>query len=195
MSLPLRTHIEMMIHAPLREEEYERMSHLLVRRRFDKHQLITEEGRDNRYICFVEQGACYSYYTDDKDERHAIQFALEHYWIADLYSFFSGGNAVYSIEALEATTVVMLSHADYEMLCAEMPVFETYFLKLTQEAFIAVQYMLARTKSVGAEERYQEFARLHPDFMQRIPQYLIASYLGIKPQSLSRIRKEQLIKR
>ena len=195
MSLLLRTHIETMIKRQLSSSEYERLVHLLVRRRFDKHQLITEEGTDNRYICFMEQGASYSYYTDDKGTRHAIQFALENYWIADLYSFFSGKGAVYSIEALEASTVVMLSHAGYEIICAEMPVFESYFLKLTQEAFIAVQYMLARTKSVSAEERYHEFARLHPDFMQRIPQYLIASYLGIKPQSLSRIRREQLIKR
>jgi len=195
MSLLLRNHIERMINRPLQQPEYDRLAHMLVRRHFDKHQLITEEGTDNRYICFVEQGACYSYYTDNKEERHAIQFALEYYWIADLYSFFSGGAAVYSIETLEPTTIVMLSHANYEILCVEMPVFETYFLKLTQEAFIAVQYMLARTKSVSAEERYHEFTKLHPHFMQRIPQYLIASYLGIKPQSLSRIRKEQLIKR
>lgn len=195
MSVQLRNHIEGIIGRPLHTAEYNRLGQLLVRRTFDKHQLLTEEGTDNRYICFVEQGACYSYYTDGKDQRHTIQFALENYWIADLYSFFTGSAAVYSLEALETTTVVMLSHASYEIMCAEMPVFETYFLKLTQQAFIAVQYMLARTKSVSAEERYREFGRLHPDFMQRIPQYLIASYLGIKPQSLSRIRKEQLVKR
>jgi len=94
------------------------------------------------------------------------------------------------VEALETTRVLVLNKENFDKACAEMPIFERFFRILIQNAYISLQYRLAKTTSEEAENRYLDFSARHPDFIQRIPQYLIASYLGIKPQSLSRIRKE-----
>ena len=84
----------------------------------------------------------------------------------------------------------MINQENFEKACETMPIFERYFRILIQNAYVSMQYRLAKTTSEEAEARYVEFSQLHPDFIQRMPQYLIASYLGIQPQSLSRIRKK-----
>ena len=84
----------------------------------------------------------------------------------------------------------MLNRDSFQTACDTLPAFDRYFRLLLQNAFIALQYRLAKTNSEDAEHRYNEFAKAFPQFIQRVPQYLIASYLGIKPQSLSRIRKD-----
>jgi hypothetical protein len=84
----------------------------------------------------------------------------------------------------------MISKEGLQKACDELPLFDRFFRILLQNAYVSATHRLARTKSAPAEELYLEFSKKHPDFLQRIPQYLIASYLGIKPQSLSRIRRE-----
>jgi len=149
-----------------------------------------EEGSVCRYIYFITEGSCYSYIRDEKGEHHAVQFALDGYWISDLYSFYSRRNAIYSVEALEPTKALLLNFDHFQKACSSIPFVDRYFRILIQNAYTSLQYRLAKTNSVSAEERYLEFSQLHPDFVQRIPQFMVASYLGIKPQSLSRIRKE-----
>lgn len=141
------------------------------------------------------EGSCYSYILDKKGDKHAVQFSLEGYWISDLYSFYSDRNAIYNIEALEPLSVLMLNKEGFEKACDSISCIDRFFRILIQNAYIALQYRLAKTNSEDAEKRYTEFSKTHPDFIQRIPQYLIASYLGIKPQSLSRIRNEGMHKK
>jgi CRP-like cAMP-binding protein len=86
--------------------------------------------------------------------------------------------------------MLVINRDNFQKACDEIPVFDRFFRLLIENAFVALQYRLAKTNSADAETRYKEFAQLYPAFIQRIPQYLIASFLGIKPQSLSRIRKE-----
>jgi CRP-like cAMP-binding protein len=185
----LRDNIEKTIARKLQEHEYNGLSDLLVKRSFLKKELLAEEGRNCDLIYFILSGACYSFITDEGGEVHTIQFALEGYWISDLYSFFSGNKAIYTIEALEDVRCLALTREDFHRACEEFPVFDRFFRILIQNAYVALQYRLAKTNSAEAADRYQEFTKDHPDFGQRVPQYLIASYLGIKPQSLSRIRK------
>jgi len=186
----LQSNIQRTIGIPIPEEICSRFSDLLYEKQFDKKDTLVEEGYYCKYIYFITEGSCYSYIKDEKGDIHAIQFGLEGYWISDLYSFFSGKKSIYTIEALEPTKVLVLTREQFQKACDTMPIFDKYFRVLIQNAYVALQYRLAKTNSVEAEERYLEFSKLHPDFLQRIPQYLIASYLGIKPQSLSRIRKE-----
>jgi CRP-like cAMP-binding protein len=186
----LRTHIEKLLNAPVPEGNCSLFSTLLYEKTFEKKDVLVEEGKQCNLIYFLTEGSCYSYYLDEKGEEHAIQFALAGYWISDLYSFFSCKKAIYTIQALEPTKVLVLNKENFQKACDTMPAFDRYFRLLIQNAFVALQYRLAKTNSEDAEHRYNEFAQLHPHFVQRIPQYLIASYLGIKPQSLSRIRKE-----
>lgn len=163
---------------------------LVFEKTFDKKICIIEEGSACKYIYFILEGSCYSFLADAKGDPHVIQFALEGYWISDLYSFYSGKKAIYTIETLEPTRVLMINQENFEKACETMPIFERYFRILIQNAYVSMQYRLAKTTSEEAEARYVEFSQLHPDFIQRMPQYLIASYLGIQPQSLSRIRKK-----
>lgn len=186
----LKSNIEKTINQPLSENEFNLFARLLFEKSFDKKAVLAEEGSICNYIYFVEQGSCYSYITDPKGDKHAIQFALEGYWISDLYSFFSGRKAIYTVETLEPTKVLVLNKQSFQNACNTIPIFDRFFRILIQNAYVALQYRLAKTNSEEAEQRYEEFSKIHPDFIQRIPQYLIASYLGIKPQSLSRIRKE-----
>ncbi len=186
----LKSNIEKTLGRPLPEGNCEAFADLLFTKSFEKKDHLVEEGKPCKYIYFVAGGSCYSYMIDEQGENHAIQFALEGYWISDLFGFFTGKKAIYTVESLEATQVFVLNKENFQKACDTMPAFDRFFRILIQNAYISLQYRLAKTYSEDAEHRYHEFSQRHPDFIQRIPQYLIASYLGIKPQSLSRIRKE-----
>jgi CRP-like cAMP-binding protein len=186
----LRHNIESTIHQALSDELYDSFRSFLFEKSFDKKYLLSEEGKLCKYIYFIEQGSCYSSIVNEKGDKHAIQFALEGYWISDLYSFFSGKQAIFNIEALEPVKALLLNRESFDELCNAHPLFDRFWRILIQRAYVSLQYRLAKTNSEEAAHRYLEFSSLHPDFIERIPQYLIASYLGIKPQSLSRIRNE-----
>lgn len=191
----LRKNIETTLGRSISDNIFDEFTALVFPKSFDKKAILAEEGKICRYSYFVEQGSCYSYLIDQKGERHAIQFALEGYWISDLYSFFSDRKGIYTIETLEPSQMLLLNKQNFEKACDLCPEIDRFFRLLAQNAFVALQYRLAKTNSEDAESRYLEFSQLYPKFNQRIPQYLIASYLGIKPQSLSRIRKELAVKK
>lgn len=186
----LRQNIQRTIGHSITDQEFEQFSKFLFPKSLDKKAILSEEGEHCKYVYFIIKGSAYSYFVNEHGDKHAIQFALEGYWITDHYSFFSGKPGIYTIETLEPSQILVLNHDNYDKICRSNHMFEHFFRILIQNAFIGLQYRLAKTNSEDAEHRYNEFSNLHPAFVQRIPQYLIASYLGIKPQSLSRIRKE-----
>ena len=190
MNTLLRANIEKTIGTKISDADFEKFSSLLFEKSFDKKSCLTEEGGQCNYIYFILEGSAYSYITDKKGDKHVIQFALEGYWISDLYSFYSGRESIYTIEMLENSRVLVLNKENFQKACDSCPVLDRFFRILIQNAYVALQYRLAKTNSEDADKRYELFSKQYPDFLQRIPQYLIASYLGIKPQSLSRIRKE-----
>lgn len=191
----LRSNIEKTVQQSISDADYNAFRALMFEKQFDKKELLAEEGAQCNYIYFIVQGSSYSFITDAKGDNHAIQFALEGYWISDLYSFYSGRKSIYTIETIEPVKVLMLNKESFEKACCSIPMIDRFFRILIQNAYVALQYRLAKTNSEDAEYRYEEFSKNYPDFTQRIPQYLIASYLGIKPQSLSRIRKELVQKK
>lgn len=186
----LRDNIEKTLGQPISDTVFHSFAECVFPKSFEKKSFLAEEGKFCRYVYFVEEGSCYSYLIDHKGEKHAIQFALEGYWISDLYSFFSDRKGIYNIETLENSRLLLLNKENFQKACDLCPEIDRFFRLLIQNAFVALQYRLAKTNSEDAEARYLEFSQQFPQFNQRIPQYLIASYLGIKPQSLSRIRKE-----
>ncbi len=190
----LRQNIQRTIGQQLSDEQFAQFSSFLFPKSFDKRIVISEEGEHCKYVYFFLKGSAYSYLVNENGDKHAIQFALEGYWITDHYSFFSGKPGIYTIETLEPSQLLVLNRQNFEEICKSNHLFEHFFRILIQNAFIGLQYRLAKTNSEDAEHRYNEFSKLYPAFVQRIPQYLIASYLGIKPQSLSRIRKEKALK-
>ena len=156
-----------------------------VRRR----QLLLAEGERCDAIYFIERGALFSYSTDRAGEIHVVQLGVEGHWISDLYSFFAGAPALYSIEAAEDAELLALESASFARLCDELPKFDRMFRIQIQNAYIELQRRLAQTFSEDGERRYRALVEGRPEIVGRFPQYLIASYLGIRPQSLSRIRR------
>ena len=195
MEEQLRKNIERTLGHPISDEDFELFYSNVFSKSFEKKTTIANEGEHCKYVYFILNGSAFSYYVNEDGDKHAIQFALEGYWITDHYSFFSGKPGIYTIETLEPSRMLVINLENYENLCRSSHLFEHFFRVLLQNAFISLQYRLAKTNSEDAEHRYKEFSELYPLFVQRIPQYLIASFLGIKPQSLSRIRKEQSVRR
>ena len=159
-------------------------------RSFFKKQFMAEAGKTCRYQYFILEGSCYSYYINEKGDKNAIQFAIEDYWITDASSYFTDKPAVFNIETLEPVRAVLLNRENFDMLCKAYPLFDRFFRILLQNTLASLHYRIAKITSEDATHRYKEFSRQYPHFIQRIPQYLLASYLGITPPSLSRIRKE-----
>lgn len=186
----LRCNIERTIGSKISDASFSAIEHLMVPKSYDKKTQFIEEGTQSNYVHFIVKGACYAYDVDEFGDKHVFQFSIEDYWIGDLYSFFSGRNGIYNAETIEKTDFFVISKKNFEALCLEHPIYERFFRILIQNAFVALQYRHIKAQTDDAEMRYISFRDNYPQFVQRIPQYLIASYLGIKPQSLSRIRKE-----
>lgn len=187
--MKLRSNIEQKISAKLTDKEFDAFLQLFERKSLKKKNTLLREGQYCDHIYFVEKGILYSYMINEAAEKQVVQLALEDYWIADLFSFFSKKPCLHAIEVIEDSEVLVLSRTNFENACNQLDKFERYFRILIQNAYVASQYRLTQNFNSNAAARYLELIEKHPDILQRVPQYLIASYLGIKPQSLSRIRK------
>jgi CRP-like cAMP-binding protein len=176
------------------EKEVEEFKQLLQVRTIKKNDFFVQEGDRAKHLAFVLSGGLYSYSIDEKGEKHVIQIALEEHWITDPYSFFSQGKAFYSVQALMNTEVLLISKENHDRACDQFPKIERFFRLLVQNAYVHLLQRVAQITSETAEERYLKLIESHPNIIQEVPQYYIASYLGIKPQSLSRIRKNLLKK-
>ena len=190
--ISLRDNIAHTIGHHLDDMIFDYFSGLMFEKTFDKREHLAEAGRHCNYQYYILKGSCYSYYINEKGDKNAIQFAVENYWITDAASYFAGKPAVCTIETLEPTTVLMLNRQHFDLLCETHPIFDRFFRILLQNTLASQHLRIAKTISEDAEHRYIEFSKAFPHFVQRIPQYLIASFLGIKPQSLSRIRKQSV---
>jgi len=174
----------------LTSEEEEIIKSYLTPKKLRKKQYLLQAGDVCKTIAFVEKGTLRAYSTDEKGNEHIIQFALEGWTIADLYSFMTGEPAMYHIDALEDTELVLISKAAQEEILKRVPKYETYTRMQLTGAYMAMQKRLTSIISLSVEERYKHFIAVYPDIAQRVPQHMIASYMGLKPETLSRVRKK-----
>jgi CRP-like cAMP-binding protein len=184
----LRAHIAKRV--VLTDEEFERVTTFFIPKKVRKGQYLLHAGEVCRYVAFVVKGCLRQYYIDAKGEEHVVQFAIEDWWISDMYSTLTGQPATYNIDALENSEVLLFERRALDTLGGEIPKFEKFFRLLLEGSFIAKERRIAASLSLSAEEQYLCMLDMYPKIVQRIPQNQIASYLGITPQSLSRIRKE-----
>jgi CRP-like cAMP-binding protein len=188
----MKDHLKDSIEAKIRlsDTEYAQFKAFFIKKTVKKKDLLVREGDISRNTFFIEKGAMCVYSIDNDGEMHVVQFGFEGYFIGDLYSFYTGKPALYSIEALEDCEILQIDYETQERAYEKIPKIERFFRLLVQNAYINAQLRIAKTFSDSAEDRYLTLIKRHPDILQRVPQYLVASYLGIKPQSLSRIRKQ-----
>lgn len=170
------------------EDDFEICKSLFIPKRLRKKQYILQEGDVCKYTIFVERGLLRTYTVDDKGNEHILQFSTEGWWVADLYSFFTNEPSMYNIDALEDCELLMITRPSWEVLLEKVPAFERYFRILIQNNLIATQRRLMGSLSETAEARYLRFMSTYPDCMKRVPQHMIASYLGITRETLSRTR-------
>ena len=174
----------------LTDEEFAHTKTFFIPKKIRRHQFLLHSGEVCRYLAFVEKGCLRQYFIDDNGEEHIVQFAIEDWWISDMYSALTGTPATYNIDALEHSEVLLLESALQEKLCTEIPKFERFFRLILQGSFIAKERRIAASISLSAEDQYLCLLDMYPQIFRRVPQNQIASYLGITPQSLSRIRGE-----
>jgi len=162
----------------------------LTPKKLRKKQYLLQEGDVCKVIAFVEKGALREYSIGENGAEHIIQFALEGWTISDLYSFLTGEPATYNIDALEDSELVLISKAAQEELLKKVPKYETYTRLQLTGAYLAMQKRITSIISLSLEERYADFTAVYPNIIQRVPQHMIASYMGLTPETLSRVRRK-----
>jgi CRP-like cAMP-binding protein len=174
----------------LSETDFGLIKHFFIPKKIRKRQYLLNAGDVCRHIAFVEMGLLRSYSIDKSAHEHVIQFALEGWWISDMCSFLSGEDALYNIEAIEDSELLLLTKQRMDEMVDQLPKMERYFRLLMQNNIIALQRRIETTQAYSAEEKYLKLMEAHPDIISRSPQQYVASYLGITPETLSRIRKQ-----
>jgi CRP-like cAMP-binding protein len=171
-------------------EEFDFCKTLFIPKKLRKKQYLLQEGDVCRYMAFVEKGLLRTFTIDEKGNEPILQFSMEGWWIADLYSFLTDQASLYNIEALEECELLLINKANWNILLEKIPAFERYFRILIQNNLIATQTRLMSSLSETAEEKYTKFIDNFPGCINRVPQHMIASYLGVTPETLSRIRSQ-----
>jgi len=174
----------------LTTEEQELLRNYLTPKKLRKKQYLLQEGDVCKHIAFVEKGALRSYSIDEKGVERILQFALEESTISDLYSFLTSEPATYNIDALEDSELVLIGKDAHEQLLKILPKYETWIRLQITGAYIAMQRRLTSIISLSLEERYAAFISLYPHIVQRVPQHMIASHMGLTPETLSRVRRK-----
>jgi CRP-like cAMP-binding protein len=175
---------------PLNKGEQELVIEKFHPRVFRRRQYVLQEGDVCNQFYFVIRGCLRMYKIDDKGSTHVLQFAAENYWINDLGSFHGVKPSALNIDALEDTVVLQISRDDLISLYTKAPIFHRIFRVLIENSFVRLQERLLQNISSTAEERYQSFLENYPHLINRLSQVQIASYLGITPEFLSRLRNK-----
>ena len=179
----------------LSAEDKESISKYLRPKKLRKKQYLLQEGDVCKFSAFVEKGSLRAYSVDNEGGEHIIQFALEGWTISDLYSFLTGEPATYNIDALEDSELVLIDKASHEEMLKTIPAYETHMRIQITGAYIAMQRRLTSIISLPVDERYENLIKTYPNIAQRVPQHMIASYMGLQPETLSRIRKKIALKK
>ena len=173
----------------LNEDELNYSKTLFLPKKLRKRQFLLQEGDVCKYQAFVEKGMLRSYRIDESGSEHILQFASEGWWLADLSSYLTGETSLFNIEALEDSELLLLSKPSWDTLMQKVPKFEHYFRIIIQNHLIATQKRVIQSHTETAEVMYLKFLETYPGCIQRIPQHMIASYIGISRETLSRLRK------
>lgn len=184
MSVHLRTHIEKIL--PLTDDEYAFVASCFTTKKYRKHQYLVREGEHARYNYFVLKGLLKLVHTDDTGKSHIIGFAMEDWWETDFQAFYKQTKATMSLSCIEDTEVLCLTLDDYKRLCETLPKIEHFFLEKAYLGFMAAQQRIIASMTADTKERYRQLLERYPLLIQRVPKSLLAAYLGVSRETLSR---------
>lgn len=178
----------------LSDAELEMIRQVCVVRRLRKNQYLLQEGDVWRFNAFITKGCLRTYSINDRLQEHIINFAIENYWIGDRESLLNGTPSRYNIDAIEDSEVLLISKDNFAVLMKSIPQFQDLVNLIIERSFAASQDRINSSISFNAEQKYASFMEKQPQIAIRVPQHMVASYLGITPETLSRIRKQNLKK-
>lgn len=181
----LREHIEKIV--PLTDNEFEFVLSNFSLRKLKKHQFLIQQGDPVSHSYFVVSGLLKLFHTDANDKEHIMHFAMEEWWVSDYKAWLTKSKATMSLDCLEDTYVFCLSLADNEKLCSSLPKLEHFFLTKSHFGYIASQQRILSLLTTSAKERYEQLLKQYPSLFQRVNKTLLASYLGVSRETLSRL--------
>ena len=177
-------------YVSISEEELEVLSSLVKLISVKKKEYLLQEGQICKANYFVEKGCLRMFFINDKGVEQTTQFALENWWVSDYMSFSTKSKSQFYIQAVENSDIIVIEENKQEELFEKLPQLERYFRIMMQRAYSAAQMRVKFFHDFSKEESYRHFVAMFPEFVQRIPQYMLASYLGFTPEYLSELRKK-----
>ena len=177
-------------HIDLTVEEETILLSKIVHRNYLKDQYIAQQGDICKTVNFIISGCTKTFYMDLEGQEHIVMFSIEDWWTSDLGSFITQTPADFNVQCIENTQLIQFTYDNLEALYKEISKLERLFRKIVERAFAASQKRIIRNFSLTAKERYQIFKNTNPKIDQRVPQYMIASYLGITKEFLSKIKSQ-----
>jgi CRP-like cAMP-binding protein len=179
-------------YVQLNKAEVGFLESVLIVRPYKLGEVIVKSGDTARYMMFVNAGYLMTYYTDKEGNDHVISFATAGWWCGDVYSLNNEPVTIYTTKALSDGELLLLPRLAHLQLFEKFPVFERYFRVFFHQSVLRNQWRLIENYSTAAEERYKSFVNRFVGIEQYVPQKHIASYLGITPEFLSKVRKKSL---
>ncbi|KAA8479148.1 CRP-like cAMP-binding protein [Arcticibacter tournemirensis] len=183
----LKDHIEKF--AQISDEEFEEIKKFFDTKDVAKKENLLEEGQICKHHYFVLKGLLRKFFINEKGTEQTTEFAIETWWLTDNFAYENKIPSDFYIQAVEQSTILYISQDNQEKLLTAFPIMERYFRFVYQRAYAAAQRRIQYLFTFSKEAFYFQAVRNHPEFVQRVPQYLIASYLGFTPEYLSEIRK------
>lgn len=194
MTTPASLLASILRHIDLSDSEVAYFSGLLVPGSVKQGEFIENSGKVTPHFIHVVSGCLMTYFPDKDGHDHVIQFATAGWWTGDLHSFTQQVPSIYSTRALADSEVVYLPKTDMDQLLEKVPKFERFFRIIFQNSLVTHQQRIIQNFSASAEERYEFFLQKYPSLEQYVPLKYIASYLGITPEFLSKIRRKRMEK-
>jgi CRP-like cAMP-binding protein len=177
-------------HITLDEHEKDLFISYLEPRSIRKRTILLRVGEICKHSTFIVDGALKSFSVDANSDEHVISFGVKDWWIADMYSLIAQKPAILTIETIADSEVLLLSRQNQELLYQQVPKFERFFRILTEKSLVANQQRIINNLTLTAEERYVHFMEKYPFVLECAPLHNIASYLGMTPEFLSKIRRK-----
>lgn len=190
MSEQFKAHISKF--TAISDEEFTEIFQFFKIKKVDKKETLLKEGGICKSNYFVLKGILRKFFISEKGAEQTTEFAIENWWMTETFSFLNQTKTEFYIQAVEKTELLFISHEQQEKLLTRYPIMEKYFRCVYQKAYAAAQMRIKFLYDFSREELYHYFRKAQPEFLQRVPQYLIASYLGFTPEYLSEIRRKSI---
>jgi CRP-like cAMP-binding protein len=184
MSIELRRHFEKI--TPLTDQEFDYILSHFTTKKLKKHQFLIQEGDNVTNDYFVVKGLLKAYHIDKEGKEYIMQFAMEDWWVTDYQAYFSQTKATLNIDCIEEVEILCLSLHNRDKICADLHKIEHFFRRKSNMGYVALQRRILSMLNSNAKERYEQLLLQYPTLFQRVPKTLIASYLGVSRETLSR---------